>query len=39
MQIVNEVTRLFAITYPIIQAGMVWTAGWRLAAAARRNTG
>ena len=33
MHIVNEVTRLFAITYHIIQAGMVWTAGWRLAAA------
>jgi enoyl-[acyl-carrier protein] reductase II len=33
MRIANDVTRLFAITYPIIQAGMVWTAGWRLAAA------
>lgn len=29
----NRVTRLFQIRYPIIQAGMVWTAGWKLAAA------
>jgi len=29
----NRVTRLFQIKYPIIQAGMVWTAGWRLASA------
>jgi len=33
MNITNEVTKLFSITYPIIQAGMVWAAGWRLAAA------
>lgn len=33
MRIANDITRLFAITYPIVQAGMVWTAGWRLAAA------
>jgi enoyl-[acyl-carrier protein] reductase II len=33
MNITNEVTRLFSITHPIIQAGMVWAAGWRLAAA------
>ncbi len=30
---VNRVTELFGIKYPIIQAGMVWTAGWRLASA------
>lgn len=29
----NKVTRLFKIEYPIIQAGMVWTSGWRLASA------
>jgi len=33
MNITNEVTKLFSVTYPIIQAGMVWAAGWRLAAA------
>jgi enoyl-[acyl-carrier protein] reductase II len=29
----NRVTRLLKIEYPIIQAGMVWTSGWRLAGA------
>ncbi|SDE28439.1 NAD(P)H-dependent flavin oxidoreductase [Niabella drilacis] len=29
----NRITELFRITYPIIQAGMVWTSGWRLASA------
>ncbi|MEO5682405.1 MAG: nitronate monooxygenase [Chitinophagaceae bacterium] len=29
----NRVTRLFGIQYPIIQAGMVWASGWRLASA------
>lgn len=29
----NRITRLFKIDYPIIQAGMVWTSGWRLASA------
>lgn len=29
----NRITRLFNIEYPIIQAGMVWCSGWRLAAA------
>ena len=33
MKVTNEITKLFSITYPIIQAGMVWAAGWRLAAA------
>jgi enoyl-[acyl-carrier protein] reductase II len=33
MNITNDVTRLFSITFPIIQAGMVWTAGWKLASA------
>lgn len=29
----NRITRLFNIDYPIIQAGMVWVSGWRLASA------
>lgn len=29
----NRITRLFNTQYPIIQAGMVWASGWRLAAA------
>lgn len=29
----NRVCSLFNITYPIIQAGMVWCSGWRLASA------
>lgn len=29
----NEICDLFGIQYPIIQAGMVWTSGWKLAAA------
>lgn len=29
----NRVTQLFQIQYPIIQAGMIWAAGWRLASA------
>jgi enoyl-[acyl-carrier protein] reductase II len=33
MNIPNAITRLFSITYPIIQAGMVWAAGLRLASA------
>ena len=28
----NKICELFKIKYPIIQAGMVWTSGWRLAA-------
>lgn len=31
--IVNKITKLFDIKYPIIQAGMVWCSGWRLASA------
>ncbi len=27
----NRITQLFGIQYPIIQAGMVWASGWRLA--------
>ena len=29
----NKITDLFKIKYPIIQAGMVWASGWRLASA------
>lgn len=29
----NRITGLFDIQYPIIQAGMVWASGWRLASA------
>ena len=27
----NKITKLFNIKYPIIQAGMIWVSGWRLA--------
>lgn len=30
----NRITELFKINYPIVQAGMVWNSGWRLASAA-----
>lgn len=30
----NNITTLFNIKYPIVQAGMVWNSGWRLASAA-----
>ncbi len=33
MEFTNAITRLFGIRYPIVQAGMVWTSGWRLASA------
>ncbi|MFX0557628.1 NAD(P)H-dependent flavin oxidoreductase [Maribacter sp. CXY002] len=29
----NKITQLFKIQYPIVQGGMVWTSGWRLASA------
>lgn len=29
----NSITSLFSIQYPIIQAGMIWASGWRLASA------
>ena len=29
----NKITTLFGITYPIIQGGMVWCSGWKLASA------
>lgn len=30
---INRVTSLFGIKYPIVQAGMVWCSGWKLASA------
>ncbi len=33
MNLDTEITHLFNIQYPIIQAGMVWASGWRLASA------
>ena len=35
----NRVTSLFGIRYPIIQGGMVWCSGWRLAAAVAMREG
>lgn len=29
----NRITQLFDIKYPLIQAGMIWASGWRLASA------
>ncbi len=29
----NKITELFKIKYPIIQAGMIWNSGWKLASA------
>lgn len=35
----NRITELFGIKYPIIQGGMVWCSGWRLASAVSNNGG
>lgn len=35
----NRVTKLFNIKYPIIQGGMVWCSGWRLASAVSNHGG
>jgi enoyl-[acyl-carrier protein] reductase II len=32
----TRITKLFNIDYPIVQAGMVWVSGWKLAVAAAR---
>jgi ribosomal protein S9 len=29
----NKITHLFQIQYPIIQGGMIWHSGWKLASA------
>ncbi|HRP90129.1 MAG TPA: nitronate monooxygenase [Edaphocola sp.] len=33
MEFKNRITELFKVQYPIIQAGMIWASGWRLASA------
>ncbi|MGQ8338558.1 NAD(P)H-dependent flavin oxidoreductase [Sunxiuqinia sp. A32] len=35
----NRVTNLFGIQYPIVQGGMVWCSGWKLASAVSNNGG
>ena len=35
----NRITQLFDIKYPIIQAGMIWASGWKLASAVSNNGG
>ncbi len=35
----NRITKLFGIKYPIIQAGMIWNSGWRLASAVSNEGG
>lgn len=35
----NRITNLFQIKYPIIQGGMIWCSGWKLAAAVSNNGG
>lgn len=39
MEINNRITKLLRIKYPIIQAGMVWVSGWKLASAVSNNGG
>ncbi len=33
MKAMNRITQLFNIEYPLIQAGMIWASGWKLASA------
>ena len=35
----NKVTNLLGIKYPIIQAGMIWCSGWRLASSVSNSGG
>ncbi len=35
----NKITSIFGIKYPIIQAGMVWCSGWKLASAVSNSGG
>jgi enoyl-[acyl-carrier protein] reductase II len=35
----NRITSLFNIKYPIIQGGMIWNSGWKLASAVSNNGG
>lgn len=33
LNMTNKITQLFGIQYPIVQGGMIWCSGWRLASA------
>lgn len=35
----NRITQLFNIQYPIVQGGMIWNSGWRLASAVSNSGG
>lgn len=35
----NKITKLFKVQYPLIQAGMIWNSGWRLASAVSNSGG
>lgn len=35
----NPICKLFGIKYPVVQGGMVWCSGWKLAAAVSNNGG
>lgn len=35
----NPVSQLFEIEYPVVQGGMVWCSGWKLASAVSKNGG
>jgi len=35
----NKITTLFGIKHPIIQGGMIWNSGWKLASAVSKNGG
>ena len=39
MNIKTKITELFKIQYPIIQAGMIWVSGWKLASAVSNEGG
>jgi len=39
MKFTTKITHLFNIDYPIIQAGMVWVSGWKLASAVSNEGG
>lgn len=39
MKLTTKITQLFNIDYPIIQAGMVWVSGWKLASAVSNEGG
>ena len=35
----NRITKLFKIKYPLVQAGMIWASGWKLASAVSNANG